>query len=615
MDFVPCPRCQEMNPPNVAKCAACGASMDEEPIEVAPLALVQEVEPEPEPFAPPPAVPAPTPAASVTQPPRPAGVPPLPPGAAPTPAIPSPAAAPRVGPPPDVAAQASALEQQIAARPDAKGLYIKLADLYQHAGLKDAAIAVLERLLGVDPGNALAKHRVDVLRGTVRHAAPPVAAFHPVVRPARPVARPAARRGSSRRGLFIGVGVATIVLAAGAFWLFSGPRRLVAGRSAVLSPRGDRVAFLADQGDATVLSVYDLKTGNTRAIGKASGFGGQGPAWSPDGRHIAFEAPGDGEMGEDSVLVADVETGAGRVLASGTSPTWSPDGQSVGMFCHERPGITASIQTDEGEVPTEFGGGWSGVCLVSVADGSVRRLQEGTGSHLSFSPQGQMLVLERFPDELPDSGTAAGAGGGDDELQALAEEAIAGGATNVYEGSRDLARAAEARGLNKRGAEGLRFVAGDLFTLDADTGAVTALTSDGRSSSPRWTADGRIVYVHQPAAAARAELWVMGADGSGKEPFVKAPIEIFDPGAVAVGGDRVVYAAPIRDVNTGLAQVMTGEEPADLHIVRPGDEAPRRLKNRHTFKQRFTLSADGRRLVYEANDRKTGQSELWLMKP
>jgi hypothetical protein len=305
-------------------------------------------------------------------------------------------------------------------------------------------------------------------------------------------------------------------------------------------------------------------------------------------------------MGEDSVFVADAETGAARELAAGTSPTWSADGQSVGMFCHEP--------------PTEFGEGWSGVCLVSVADGSVRRLHEGTGSRLSFSPQRQVLVLERFPDEMPDTGGAAGVGG-DDELQALADEAVAGGATNFYEGSRDLGRAIEARGLNRRGAGGLGFVAGDLFAIDADTGIVTALTSDGRSSSPRWTADGRIAYVHQPEGGARAELWVMGADGSGKEPLVKAPIELFDPGAVAVGGDRVIYAAPVKNVDTGLAQLMTGEEAADLHLVRPGDDAPRRLENRHLFKQRFTLSADGRRLVYEAKDRKTGQSELWLMRP
>ena len=248
MDFVPCPRCQEMNPPNVVKCTACGASMDEEPIEVTPLGLAREVEPEPEPAALPLDVPAPTSAASVTPPPRPAGVPPLPPGPAPLHAAPPPAAAPRVGQPADVASQAGALEEQIAARPDAKGLYIKLADLYQHAGQKDAAIAVLERLLGVDPANALAKHRVDVLRGTVRHAAPPTAAVLPVVRPARPVARPTLRRHSPRRGLFIGLGVAAAVLAAGAFWLFSGPSRLVAGRSPVFSPRETASPFSPTRG-------------------------------------------------------------------------------------------------------------------------------------------------------------------------------------------------------------------------------------------------------------------------------------------------------------------------------------------------------------------------------
>ena len=42
MDFVSCPRCQEMSPPDTTKCPACGASMDEEPIEVEPLGLAEE---------------------------------------------------------------------------------------------------------------------------------------------------------------------------------------------------------------------------------------------------------------------------------------------------------------------------------------------------------------------------------------------------------------------------------------------------------------------------------------------------------------------------------------------------------------------------------------------
>jgi Tol biopolymer transport system component len=232
------------------------------------------------------------------------------------------------------------------------------------------------------------------------------------------------------------------------------------------------------------------------------------------------------------------------------------------------------------------------VCLVSVVDGSIRRLHQGTGNRLAFSPRSPTLVFDRFPEELPEAGRAK----------------------DFYEGRRDLGRAMEARGLGKRGAGGISSVLGDIFAVDADTGTMSALTIDGHSSSPRWTAEGRIVYVHQPPGGSRAELWVMGADGSGNQPLVQAPIELFDPAAIAVCGDQVVYAGPTKDLTTDLSKVM-GEVAADLHLVRPGDKAPRRLKNRHAFKQRFTLSADGRRLVYEANDRKTGQSELWLMTP
>jgi Tol biopolymer transport system component len=509
-----------------------------------------------------------------------------------------------------VASQVAALEQQIAARPEAKALYLKLADILQHAGQKDAAVHALERLLGVDPGNALARHRIDVLRGTVRHA-PPTTPAHQVVRPPRPVPRTAGR-SSSRWKLWGGLGALAVVLVAGALWFFSGPTRLVAGRGPVFSPQGDRIAYFTEANGNATLHVLELKSRQSRALGRASGFGpgSDSVAWSPDGRQVAFTGPGEEEYGPETVFVADVESGERKPLATGSSPTWSPDGLSIGMFCHESP--QAMGGGDEDEFPTSFSPGWDGVCLVSVTDGSVRRLHEGSGSRLAFSPRAQTLVLERFPEEFPEGEEASG--GGDDELQSLADEALKGGATNFYEGSRDLGRAVEARGLDRGGAAGTSSVFGELFVVDADSGALSALTEDGRSSNPRWTADGRIAYVHRPPGG-RAEIWVMEADGSGKQPLVKAPVELFDASAVGVGGDRVVYAAPVKNVNAGVAKLMTGEEAADLHVVRVGGGEPRRLENRHTFKQRFALSPDGRRIVYEANDRKTGESELWLMKP
>ena len=146
-------------------------------------------------------------------------------------------------------------------------------------------------------------------------------------------------RASSRRGLWIGLGALAVVLIAGGLWLLSGPSRLVAGRGPVFSPQGDRIAFFTEAAGGATLNVYELKSGRSRPLGPASGFGfgGDQVAWSPDGRQIAFVAPGEGEMGEETVFVADVESGATRELATGSSPTWSPDGLSIAMFCHERP--------------------------------------------------------------------------------------------------------------------------------------------------------------------------------------------------------------------------------------------------------------------------------------
>jgi Tol biopolymer transport system component len=619
MDFVPCPRCQEMNPPNETRCTACGASLDEAPIEVAPLTFAEEEETDTEA--------AETPADAAVEAPQATAAPPLPtPAAPPAEAVPAPAAPastpvpsptraaaePAADLPPALAAEVAALRGQIRARPEGRAPYLKLCEIYQHVGNKDAAVAALEELLAVDPGNALARHRIDVLRGTVQHQARPVASVHPVSRPARP-----ARRAPRRRpvAVWIGLAAALVLAVAGVLWLFSGPKRLVAGQGPVLSPRGDQIAFMTD-GDPAELRVYDFDSGKERAIGKVSAFAGPSAyTFSPDGRKLAFVGAGE-DFGDESVFVADLESGATQHLASGSEPTFSPDGQSIAMLCQERPRVSASMVTEDGEIPTGFTEGWLGVCTVGIADGSTRRLLAGSASHLAFSPRARTIVLERPPEEWPEApGGSVPGGGGDDELQALADEAVAGGATNFYEGSRDLGRAIEARGLDKRGAQGVGFVAGDILVLDADTGAVTALTRDGRSTSPRWTSDGRIVYVHQPPGAPQAGLWTMGADGSGQQAYGQAPVELFDPAAVAVGGDKVVFAAPIKDVNTGLARVMTGEEAADLHVLRPGDKAARRLKNRHTFKQRFSLSSDGRRLVYEVRDARTGRSELWLMKP
>ena len=65
--------------------------------------------------------------------------------------------------PPQVAEKVKALEDQIAAQPRAKALYLQLSQLHADNGHKAQAIATLERCLVVDPGNALVKHKLSLL--------------------------------------------------------------------------------------------------------------------------------------------------------------------------------------------------------------------------------------------------------------------------------------------------------------------------------------------------------------------------------------------------------------------------------------------------------------------
>ena len=65
--------------------------------------------------------------------------------------------------PPQVAAKVKALEDQLAAQPKAKALYLQLSQIYAENGRKAQAIQALERCLVVDPGNALVKHKLNLL--------------------------------------------------------------------------------------------------------------------------------------------------------------------------------------------------------------------------------------------------------------------------------------------------------------------------------------------------------------------------------------------------------------------------------------------------------------------
>lgn len=108
------------------------------------------------------------------------------------------------------------------------------------------------------------------------------------------------------------------------------------------------------------------------------------PAWSPDGRRLAFTSDRDG-LGDVFVLHPDGELD--NLTASDqreTAPAWSPDGERIAFVRHEEAGRASDV--------------W-----VMDADGSnARNLTEQPDvidTHPSWSPDGQRLAFTSLRDE------------------------------------------------------------------------------------------------------------------------------------------------------------------------------------------------------------------------
>jgi hypothetical protein len=140
--------------------------------------------------------------------------------------------------------------------------------------------------------------------------------------------------------------------------LLQNERQLVYGRAPAWSPDGKRIAF-SDLEDVRAPGIYLISPDGSDRRWIAAGVD---PAWSPDGRRIAYSAGG--------IFVANSEGSETVRLTSASDwmPTWSPDGRRIAF------------------VRGLFNGGnvW-----VMEADGSNQR-------QLTFSPE-----AERFPVWLP----------------------------------------------------------------------------------------------------------------------------------------------------------------------------------------------------------------------
>ena len=128
------------------------------------------------------------------------------------------------------------------------------------------------------------------------------------------------------------------------------------------APDGTHLAYLGANEDAMGLWLLDLAAGTRRRVGPDRGKPGlieenaaRRPAWSPDGRQIAYVGAG---LAEGSgVFVVEVASSRRRLVAPGVSGqlAWSPDGRRLAV---------------SGDGPAE------GLVVVDLTTRAVRRLQD-----------------------------------------------------------------------------------------------------------------------------------------------------------------------------------------------------------------------------------------------
>ncbi len=385
-----------------------------------------------------------------------------------------------------------------------------------------------------------------------------------------------------------------------------------------LSPDGDRLAFVWDGGEGTesVILVMDVDRG--QSIKLAQGDGGYGyPAWSPDGRSIAYASFADETggiyivpaAGGEAELIVGPEHGAWP-----TAPDFSPDGNWLVYACRAK---------DEGPYR---------IRLISLATGEPCVLSDEAEAtegdyRPHFSPDGTQVAFIRCKAQREMIAVAAASGGiarlldpGERTLNDI--DWAQDGSGVLFLSTDGLWHLPISGGEPRREVSGIHLMGASFavarnksilaysaftderniweFAPDQDPSAPHPVISSSRyDARPAYSADGRRIAFVSNRTGFR-QVWVADSDGSAPRQLTHFNgCLLLDPSWSPDGRHLVFTAFPSGWANLCLIDVQTGVMQV-LDVSLSYDIWP-------------SWSADGEWIYFTST--RSGDAEIWKLSP